>query len=89
MKTQVLEQEHLAVPQGLGLGLGVRADAILCKRDVLAQELGQTRGKLVYCAEDPVAFDLCKERENAVSYGWEDADYTATDFNVFMARNLP
>ena len=37
------------------------------------------RGKLVYCAEDPVAHELCGGRENAVSYGWEDADYTATD----------
>jgi UDP-N-acetylmuramate--alanine ligase len=48
-------------------------------REVFAKLADQTRGKLVYCAEDPVAFDLCKERENAVSYGWEDADYTATD----------
>jgi len=48
-------------------------------REVFAKLADQTRGKLVYCAEDPVAFDLCKDRENAVSYGWEDADYTATD----------
>lgn len=48
-------------------------------REVFATLAGQTRGKLVYCAEDPVAFDLCKERENAVSYGWEDADYTASE----------
>lgn len=48
-------------------------------REVFAKLADQTRGKLVYCAEDPVAFDLCKDRENAVSYGWEDADYTATE----------
>lgn len=48
-------------------------------REVFAALASQTRGKLVYCAEDPVAFDLCKERENAVSYGWEDADYTASE----------
>ena len=48
-------------------------------REVFAKLADQTRGKLVYCAEDPVAFDLCKERGNAVSYGWEDADYIATD----------
>ncbi len=48
-------------------------------REVFSTLANQTRGKLVYCAEDPVAFDLCKERENAVSYGWEEADYTAAD----------
>jgi UDP-N-acetylmuramate--alanine ligase len=48
-------------------------------REVFATLADQTRGKLVYCAEDPVALELCASRENAVSYGWEDADYTATD----------
>jgi len=48
-------------------------------REVFATLANQTRGKLVYCAEDPVALELCTGRENAVSYGWEDADYTATD----------
>ncbi|RPJ35147.1 MAG: UDP-N-acetylmuramate--L-alanine ligase [Verrucomicrobiaceae bacterium] len=48
-------------------------------REVFTTLADQTRGKLVYCAEDPVAHELCAERDNAVSYGWEDADYTATD----------
>jgi UDP-N-acetylmuramate--alanine ligase len=48
-------------------------------REVFATLADQTRGKLVYCAEDPVALELCSSRDNAVSYGWEDADYTATD----------
>lgn len=48
-------------------------------REVFAALADQTRGKLVYCAEDPVALELCLGRENAVSYGWEDADYTASD----------
>jgi UDP-N-acetylmuramate--L-alanine ligase/UDP-N-acetylenolpyruvoylglucosamine reductase len=48
-------------------------------REVFATLADQTRGKLVYCAEDPVALELCSSRENAVSYGWEDADFTATD----------
>ncbi len=48
-------------------------------REVFATLADQTRGKLVYCAEDPIALELCASRENAVSYGWEDADYTATD----------
>jgi UDP-N-acetylmuramate--L-alanine ligase/UDP-N-acetylenolpyruvoylglucosamine reductase len=48
-------------------------------REVFATLANQTNGKLVYCAEDPVALELCAERGNAVSYGWEDADYTATE----------
>ena len=48
-------------------------------REVFSQLAAQTRGKLVYCAEDPVAAELCAGRENAVSYGWEDADFVASD----------
>jgi UDP-N-acetylmuramate--L-alanine ligase/UDP-N-acetylenolpyruvoylglucosamine reductase len=48
-------------------------------REVFTTLADQTRGTLVYCAEDPVAHELCGARANAVSYGWEDADYTATD----------
>lgn len=48
-------------------------------KEVFAKLAEQTSGKLVYCAEDPVATEVCAGRENAVSYGWEDADYTATD----------
>lgn len=48
-------------------------------REVFAALAAQTRGRLVYCAEDPVARELCRVRENAVSYGWDDADYTAAD----------
>jgi UDP-N-acetylenolpyruvoylglucosamine reductase len=39
----------------------------------------QTRGSLVYCAEDPVARDLCGKRANTISYGWTDGDFTASD----------
>ena len=39
----------------------------------------QTKNKLIYCAEDGIAREICKSRENAISYGWEDADYTAED----------
>ena len=31
---------------------------------------------IVYCSEDNLAFELCKDRKNAVSYGFEEADYT-------------
>ena len=48
-------------------------------REVFTTLAEQTRGKLVYCAEDPVTHELCANRDNAVSYGWEDADYTATE----------
>jgi UDP-N-acetylmuramate--alanine ligase len=48
-------------------------------REIFTTLANQTAGKLVYCAEDPVAHEVCAGRANAVSYGWEDADYTATD----------
>jgi UDP-N-acetylmuramate--alanine ligase len=48
-------------------------------REVFTQLADQTTGKVVYCAEDPVAHEVCAARPNAVSYGWEEADYTATD----------
>lgn len=48
-------------------------------REVFTQLADQTKGKIVYCAEDAVASEVCAGRENAVSYGWEEADYTATD----------
>ncbi|MEI7929667.1 MAG: Mur ligase family protein, partial [Verrucomicrobiales bacterium] len=48
-------------------------------REVFAKLLSQTCGRIVYCKEDPVAAELCGPRENAVSYGWNDADYVASD----------
>ena len=48
-------------------------------REVFTQLADQTKGKIVYCAEDSVAHEICAARENAISYGWEDAEYTATD----------
>jgi UDP-N-acetylmuramate--alanine ligase len=63
-----IEAEHLDFYKGI--------DHI---KEVFSQLADQTTGKLVFCAEDPVATEVCANRENAVSYGWEDADYTATD----------
>jgi UDP-N-acetylmuramate--alanine ligase len=63
-----IEAEHLDFYKGI--------DHI---KEVFAKLADQTTGKLVYCAEDPVATEVCSTRENAVSYGWEEADYTATD----------
>lgn len=48
-------------------------------REVFTTLADQTAGKIVYCAEDPVANELCENRDNAISYGWEDADYIATE----------
>ena len=48
-------------------------------KEVFTKLADQTVGKIVYCAEDPVASEVCSGRENAISYGWEDADYAATD----------
>ncbi|MFT3990967.1 MAG: UDP-N-acetylmuramate--L-alanine ligase [Luteolibacter sp.] len=48
-------------------------------KEVFTQLADQTTGKIVYCAEDPVAKELLSARENAVSYGWENADFVATD----------
>ncbi|MCP5534055.1 MAG: UDP-N-acetylmuramate--L-alanine ligase [Akkermansiaceae bacterium] len=48
-------------------------------REVFGKLADQTRGKLVYCAEDPVAAEMCEGRGNAVSYGWEEADYVASE----------
>jgi UDP-N-acetylmuramate--alanine ligase len=48
-------------------------------REVFTALAEKTRGHLVYCAEDPVARDICAARANAISYGWEDADFIARD----------
>ena len=48
-------------------------------REVFTKMADQTRGSLVYCAEDPVARELCGKRANTISYGWADADFTASD----------
>ncbi|MGA0846396.1 MAG: UDP-N-acetylmuramate--L-alanine ligase, partial [Luteolibacter sp.] len=46
---------------------------------VFSRLMDQSGKHIVYCAEDPTAHELCHERPNAISYGWEDADYSATD----------
>ncbi|MFU8892811.1 MAG: UDP-N-acetylmuramate--L-alanine ligase [Luteolibacter sp.] len=48
-------------------------------RAVFAKLADQTKGRIIYCAEDPVATEVCAGRQNAVSYGWEDADYTTSE----------
>ncbi len=48
----------------------------------------QTRGRIFYCAADPGARDVGSRYDNAVSYGWEHADYTATDVTEMRGRTL-
>lgn len=50
-------------------------------REVFNTLLDQTSGSMVYCRECPEATALCSVRENGVSYGWQDADWTATDLS--------
>ena len=52
-------------------------------KQVFTSLADQTTGKIVYCAEDPVAREICSPRANALSYGWESSsektNYTASD----------
>jgi UDP-N-acetylmuramate--L-alanine ligase/UDP-N-acetylenolpyruvoylglucosamine reductase len=50
-------------------------------REVFNTLLDQTSGSIVYCRECPEATGLCSVRDNAISYGWKDADWTATDLS--------
>jgi UDP-N-acetylmuramate--alanine ligase len=52
-------------------------------KQVFATLADQTTGNIVYCAENPVAREICAPRANALSYGWESSseatNYTASD----------
>ncbi len=61
-----IEEEHLDFYEGIAEIYAV-----------FRQLLDQTRGAFIYCGSDTGATDLCANRENAISYGWEDCDYTA------------
>ncbi len=50
-------------------------------REVFGTLLAQTSGEVVYCKECPEATRLCAEREKSVSYGWSEADWTASDLS--------
>lgn len=54
-----IEPEHLDFYEGI--------DAI---KAVFRQLLAQTPGHWIYCAEDPVAREVCGGTEQGVSYGW-------------------
>ena len=62
-----IEPEHLDFYDGI--------DAI---KAVFRQLLEQTPGWWIYCAEDPVACEVCGGTERSVSYGWSrDCDFSA------------
>ena len=63
-----IEAEHLDFYEGL--------DEIV---EVFRALLDQTSERVIYCAESSTAAELCRDREGGVSYGWRDADYTATE----------
>lgn len=50
-------------------------------KEVFSALLDQTRGNKIYFAGCSVAAELCAKREGAVSYGWENADYTASEIH--------
>lgn len=62
-----IEAEHLDFYDGI--------DAI---KKVFRQLLDQSTGHWVYCAEDPVAHEVCGGSAQSVSYGWSrDHDFSA------------
>ena len=63
-----VEEEHLDFYSGI--------DHI---KEVFSTMLDQTRGNKIYFSGCPVASELCKDRDGAVSYGWENADFQASD----------
>lgn len=63
-----VEEEHLDFYSGI--------DHI---KEVFTTMLDQTRGHKIYFAGCPVATELCAHRDGAVSYGWENADFVASE----------
>ena len=57
-------------------------------KEVFHRLCRQTRGNIFYCKSDAGAQDVCSQYPNSISYGWEDADYTATDVTVKRGRTL-
>jgi UDP-N-acetylmuramate--L-alanine ligase/UDP-N-acetylenolpyruvoylglucosamine reductase len=50
---------------------------------VFRQLLGQTSGKIFYCADEPNATRICRSSERVICYGLsENADYRATDVDL-------
>ena len=61
-----IEAEHLDHYDGI--------DAI---KEVFSQLLSKTPGHWIYCAEDPVASEVCGSAERGIGYGWQGNDRAA------------
>ena len=46
---------------------------------VFRQLLEQTTGPVIYCRDDPGSRDVCENAPEAVSYGFDDAEYVAAE----------
>ena len=57
-------------------------------KSVFSRLCAQTRGKIIYCKSDPGASDVCSSFPNSISYGWENADYTADEVEVKSGRTV-
>ena len=57
-------------------------------KSVFDRLCSQTRGKIIYCKSDPHAREVCSAYPNSISYGWQDADYTASDVVAKSGRTL-
>lgn len=57
-------------------------------KSVFNKLCSQTRGKIIYCKSDPGAVDVCSAYPNSISYGWENADYTADEVEVKSGRTV-
>lgn len=57
-------------------------------KSVFRQLCDQTRGKIIYCKNDPGARDVCEKYPNSISYGWQDADYTVENLTEKRGRTL-
>lgn len=57
-------------------------------KSVFKRLCDQTRGKIIYCKCDPHAAEVCSAYPGSISYGWADADYTATDVEAKSGRTI-
>lgn len=53
---------------------------------VFGKLLERTTERIIYCREDPVAGELCRKYREAISYGWKESDFTAS--NVVEGRGV-
>lgn len=70
-----LEPEHLDFYRGL--------DHL---KEVFSTLISNTKEKVIYCAEDANTTELVAPTGKGVSYGWKDADYTAS--NLLEGRGV-